>query len=141
MDAILSRLVGGRGDHPATLCRTANDERLAAPLGVVELLDRGKERVKVHEAYRGTLPRYGQSASLCRCRIHGAKYSAPTVGAMLSKQGGACRTAYSVTVKVVPASAVLVAEMVPPCASAMPFAMAKPSPNPPVSRSRALSER
>ena len=45
------------------------------------------------------------------------------------------------TTKRVPASRLLVTEIFPPWLSTMPLAMASPSPKPPVSLARALSER
>ena len=51
------RLVGGGGNDAALLGQAADDDGLAAPGGVVELLDARKERIEVHEPYRRARPR------------------------------------------------------------------------------------
>ena len=47
MDAIAACLVTGGGNHAAFFRRARDDERFAAPLGVVALLNRGVEGIHV----------------------------------------------------------------------------------------------
>ena len=48
MDAIAARLVAGSGHHAAFCRRAGDDKRLAAPLGMVALFDRGVEGVHIN---------------------------------------------------------------------------------------------
>ena len=58
MHAVLARLVGRSRDHAAFSRITADNDRLAPPTGMIELLDRGEERIEVDEQNRPPDPRY-----------------------------------------------------------------------------------
>ena len=49
MDAELARFIGGRGYHAVLVGASPDDDGLAAPSGMVELLDGGEERIKVDQ--------------------------------------------------------------------------------------------
>ena len=55
--AVRARLVGRRGHHAVLVGVAAHDDGLAAPGGMVQLLDRSEERVEVHEQDGRALPR------------------------------------------------------------------------------------
>ena len=58
MDAEPARLVGTGGNHPALVRPCADNDGLAAPLGVVTLLHGREERVHVHVQYACSVCRH-----------------------------------------------------------------------------------
>ena len=71
-DAVSPGLVGRRRHDAPVLRAPSDDHRLAPPARMVELLDRGEERIEVYQQQRLAVPR-GQDGlprlgPLCRCR-------------------------------------------------------------------------
>ena len=56
MHAKAARLVGAGGHDAAGIGIATHDERLAAPLGMVEHLHARKKRIEIHEAHRRSRP-------------------------------------------------------------------------------------